>query len=69
MVSEGKQIIRTRWIDTWKSNTDGTRKIKSRLVVKGCEESASCPTTFAPTASKEVIVLALNVMANKHWVP
>ena len=43
--------------------------IKSRLVVKGCEETEACPTTFAPTASKEVVVLALNVMANKHGTP
>ena len=68
-MGKGKKVIKTRWIDTWKTQPDGSRSIKSRLVVKGCEESDNCPSTFAPTVSKEVIVIALNIMANKHWVP
>ncbi len=69
VIGNGKRIIRIRWIDTWKNMPDGSRGIKSRLVVKGCEESDSCPSTFAPNVSKEVIVLVLNIIASRHWAP
>ncbi len=32
----------TRWVDNWKVDLHGTGKLKSRLVIKGCQEDPSC---------------------------
>ena len=48
----GKQILRTRWVDTWKVAMDVTMVPKSRLAVRGDQEEKSLLIEkFAPTAS------------------
>ncbi len=47
---------------------NGSRRPKSRLCIKGCQEDKNkCPSTFAPTASKETIMIALHTIAANGW--
>ena len=53
----GKRILRTRWDDTWKVATDGTKEPKSSLVVRRDQEEKSLfLEKFAPTASKTACI-------------
>ena len=53
----GKRILRTRWVDTWKVATDGTKEPKSSLAVRRDQEEKSLLLeTFAPTASKAHVI-------------
>ena len=65
-VPEGTRISDTRWVDTYKP-VNGSRRPKSRLCIKGCQEDKNkCPSTFASTASKETIMVALHITASNQ---
>ncbi len=66
-IPDGTKILDTRWVDTLKI-VNGSRRPKSRLCVKGCQEDKTrCPSTFAPTANKETIMMALHMAAANQW--
>ncbi len=57
----------THWVDNWKVDSLGTRKMKSRLVIKGCQEDPTYRHSNSPTASREMLIMALNIIAKKEW--
>ena len=66
----GKRILRTRWVDTWKVATDGTKEPKSSLVVRRDQEEKSLfLEKFAPTASKAACIFLLPIMKSNNWEP
>ncbi len=39
----------TRWVDNWNVDSHGSRKMKSRLVFKGCQEDPTCLHSYSPS--------------------
>ncbi len=66
-VPRGFQIIWTIWVDVWKEGEMGRRQVKSRLCVRRNEERIKIGQTFAPTVSRDVLLLSLTVMISNRW--
>ena len=67
-VPEGYQILSIIWVEVWKNSSLGKRYIKSRLCVRGnLEKSSNVMQTYAPTASREILMACLSVMTNSKW--
>ena len=67
VLSKGTKILETRCVDSMEE-VNGSRRAKSRLCVKGCQEDKfKCPSTFASTASKETIMAAVHTISAKRW--
>ena len=60
-------ILTIRWIDSWKSGPMGTKQLKSRCVVRGCQEDTERLNTFAPTVSKEMMMMVTSLASSNHW--
>ncbi len=41
--------------------------MKLRLVIKGCQEDPTCLHSYPPTASREMLIVALNIIAKREW--
>ncbi len=62
------RALRTLWVEMWKTNTSGARYVKSRLCIQGqLERDIDLLQTYAPTASRESTMAAINVMINNNW--
>ena len=67
-VPAGAKIIISRFIESWKIANDGSRKMKSRLVVMGNQDpDQDVISTFAPTASREITLMALTLIISNGW--
>ena len=65
---EGSEVIGTRYVETWKLNDNGSRKMKARLVILGNQDSkAGQLSTYAPTCSREVVMLSMHLMCSNNW--
>ncbi len=64
----GIRVISSRFIDSWKHSPDGSRKMKSRLVVLGNQDpDQGVISTFAPTASREITLMAVTLVISNGW--
>ena len=62
----GQRRISTRWVVTEKQHPDGTRRPKTRLVVRGYEECENLQKD-APTASKTSLRVAFGLPTDNNW--
>ena len=62
------QAIRMRWILTWKTKDDGTRRPKARAVLLGYQDpSYERRATHSPTTTRQTRQLQLQVAASKGF--
>ena len=66
-VDQNSTVLGTRWIDTWKQGSLGTKILKSRLVAKGNQENSIDLNTYAPTVSKEILMMMASLAATNKW--
>ncbi len=67
-VPNGAKIIKTIFIETWKYLVNGSRTIKARLVVIGNQDpEKGVISTFAPTVSREIIMMTITLMISNGW--
>ena len=63
-------LVSTRWILSTKTNPDGTKKRKARLVARGFEDSEKDNISRdSPVASNATQRLVLQLLAEKQWIP
>ena len=62
-------IIGSRWVFRIKTNTDGSTRLKARVVIKGYEqvEGSDYGETFAPVAKLVSFRLLLAMAAKNAW--
>ena len=60
-------VLTIRWVDSWKPGPMGTKQLKSRCVVRGCQESTEKLNTYAPTVSKEMMMLVTSLASSYQW--
>ena len=63
MLRSNVRPLLTKWVDVWKTDTYGSRKMKSRLSIMGNLEDAHKLRTYSPTMSKEMMLLTIHVIA------
>ncbi|OLP93409.1 Copia protein [Symbiodinium microadriaticum] len=62
------QAIGMRWILTWKSKEDGTRRAKARAVLLGYQDPAyEHRATTAPVMTRQSRQLILQIATNRRW--
>ena len=62
------QAINMRWILTWKTREDGTKKAKARAVLLGYQDPAyEHRATTAPVMTRQTRQLLLQLAANRGW--
>ena len=61
-----QSCITLRWVNTYKM-INGQKKIKSRLVARGCKENQEVSWTDSPTCAKETLRILLIVIASNNW--
>ncbi len=67
-IPTGVRVINSRFIESWKIVIDGSGKMKSRLVVMGNQDpDQSVISTFAPTAFREITIMALTRIIRNGW--
>ena len=71
----GQKILSSRWVVVEKTNPDGTRKIKARLVIRGCETPLEDrPRSDSPCAGRVSLKITIaigdarNLVENFHSV-
>ena len=63
-----EQIMRMRWVLTWKRQEDGTKKGKARLVVLGFEDPyLGTEQTSSPTLNKRSKQMLLQICVQNNW--
>lgn len=63
-------LITTRWILSTKTNPDGSKKQKARLVARGFEDSEKENISRdSPVASNATQRMVLQLLAEKQWIP
>ena len=63
---KGQNTISTRWVITEKSQQNGSKGIKARLVVRGFEEEQEMQSD-SPTAAKSTLRVFFAVATNQRW--
>jgi len=65
----GKKGISTKWVFKFKTNADGSRRYKARLVVRGYEQRAGIDfeETFAPVAKFTTVRVMLALATHFDW--
>ena len=67
-VVEPSEIMKMRWVLTWKKNEDGTTKGKARLVVLGFEDPhLGTEHTSSPTLNRRSKQLLLQTVVQNGW--
>ncbi len=56
-----------KWVDVFKHSTRGVKKLKSRLCIMGNQKDATKLQAYSPSVSREMVLLALNVIARNGW--
>ena len=64
---EGGKVVSTKWVITEKTNPDGTRKVKARLVARGFEEQLTDKRVDSPTASRQSLRLIFTAASTMGW--
>jgi hypothetical protein len=65
----GQHVISSRWVHTLKLLDDGGVKAKARLVARGFEDAEQGLLTSSPTCGRGMYRLAVQLCANRGWVP
>ena len=66
----GQQVISSRWVHTIKVTDEGVTKAKARLVARGFEDpDLGDILTASPTCGKGMWRLAVQILANRRWMP
>jgi len=65
----GKKALSTKWVFKFKTNADGSRRYKARLVVRGFEqrEGIDFEETFAPVAKFPTVRIMFALAAHFDW--
>ena len=65
----GKKALSTKWVFKFKTNVDGSRRYKARLVVRGFEqrEGIDFEETFAPVAKFTPVRIMLALATHFDW--
>lgn len=64
---EGQKAVSSRWVIVEKDgDTEGTKKVKGRLCVRGFEEDDK-PQSDSPTAARETLKIIAFISANEKW--
>ena len=67
-VVEPHDVMKMRWVLTWKQNDDGSRKGKARLVVLGFQDPhLGTENTSAPTLNRRSKQLLLQTVVQNGW--
>ena len=65
-----QQVITSRWVQTLKMDDEGNVKAKARLVARGFEDpDLGDIITASPTCGRGMWRLAVQICANKGWMP
>ena len=63
-------MISSRWVHTIKVTDEGVTKAKARLVARGYEDpDLGDILTASPTCGKGMWRLAVQILANRRWMP
>lgn len=69
-LSGDNNLVTTRWILSTKTNPDGSKKRKARLVARGFEDvEKENISRDSPVASNATQRLVLQILAKQQWVP
>jgi len=64
----GQKLLSSRWVVVRKENPDGTTRVKSRLVIRGCEmPPEDRPRSDSPCAGRDSLKVTLAISATKGW--
>ena len=63
----GEKAISTKWVIEEKSNPDGTKRTKARLVARGFEEQLVDKRVDSPTASRQSLRLIFMAASTMEW--
>ena len=63
----GQKALSVRWVMTEKTDNDGGRFVKARLVARGYEEEDEVQSD-SPTVGKEILRLFVAILASRKWL-
>ena len=67
-IVDPKDVMKMRWVLTWKRNEDGTPKGKARLVVLGFQDPhLGTENTSAPTLNRRSKQILLQTVVQREW--
>lgn len=67
VADEGGKVVSTKWVITEKTNPDGSRKVKARLVARGFEEHLTDKRVDSPTVSRQSLRLIFTAASTMGW--
>ena len=64
---KGQTAVSCRWVYQEKQNTDGSKRLKARLVARGFEEKLTDKRVDSPTCSRQSLRFALIIATTMNW--